>query len=68
MPTMPRPTTQAFFLVFDVRASSGVVALVEPDTELVTSEGSQYAISAGTGAMSFCLLGAEEPDGRDRWN
>lgn len=44
------------------------MALVEPDTELVTSEGSQYAISAGTGAMSFCLLGAEEPDGRDRWN
>ena len=59
---------QAFFLVFDVRASSGVVALVEPDTELVTSEGSQCAVSAGTGAMSVYLLGAEGPDGRDRWN
>ena len=44
------------------------MALVEPDAELVTSEGAQCAVSAGTGAMSVCLLGAEGPDERERWN
>ncbi len=57
MPTFPRPTTQAFFLVLLVRASSGVVALVDPEAELV--DGVNTAVSVGTGAILIKMSSAE---------
>ena len=55
IPTMPRPTTHAFFLVLETSESSGVVALVEPEAELVGPDAVQPAVSVGTGAITLTL-------------